>query len=66
MWHALCVNQAMKRQSLWFGLVGTVAASPAHAGALAAPPDPGNYALLALGLTGLAIGWLGARGPRRD
>lgn len=53
-------------QSVLGVIAALVAATPAHAGVLAGLPEPGNYALLALGLTGLTIGWLGARGPRKD
>ena len=48
------------------GIASVVVTAPAQARILDQLPDPGNYALLALGLTGLTIGWLGARGRRKD
>ena len=54
--------------SHWFlvGIASVGTVTPAQAGILAQLPAPGDYALLALGLTGLTIGWLGAKGPRKD
>jgi hypothetical protein len=48
------------------GIASVVVITPAHAGILDQLPDPGDYALLALGLTGLTIGWLGGRGQHKD
>ena len=48
------------------GIASVEFTAPAHAGILDQLADPGSYALLVLGLTGLTIGWLGARGPRKD
>ena len=52
----------------WFmvGVASVVTVAPAHAGVLDRLPEPGGYALLVLGLTGLTIGWLGARGQHKD
>lgn len=48
------------------GIASVATVTPAHAGILEHLPDPGNYALLALGLTGLTIGWFSGRGQRKD
>ena len=74
MWHGVCVNQSktweldIRAMAHWVlvGIASVVAIAPAHAGILHHLPEPENYALLALGLTGLTIGWFGARGRRED
>jgi spore maturation protein SpmA len=48
-------------QMVLSAIASAVASGTAHAGLLLALPQAENAMLLALGLTGLTVGWLGAR-----